>query len=142
MSSTDLFSVEENAKQWFAQYATAFIELASSGETVPTPLLAYFAVPLTMTTSTAHLTISTTEQLAAALGQELLALTEADYGGSQALDQVVRVLNERSVLIEATWARYNRAGGEFQRVRLLYLVARTAEGWRTTAVSMVEGEPR
>ncbi|GAA2281713.1 hypothetical protein GCM10010430_79630 [Kitasatospora cystarginea] len=137
MSRTDLSLVEENAKQWFERYATTFIELAGSGATDATPLLEYFAVPLTMTTSTAHLTVTTTEQLTAALGQEILALCEADYGSSQALDQMIRVLNDRSALIEVTWARYTRAGSEFQRTRVLYLVARTAEGWRITAASVL-----
>ncbi|MEK2475796.1 hypothetical protein [Streptomyces noursei] len=137
MSRTDRSPVEESAKQWFERYATTFIELAGSGATQAASLLGYFAVPLTMTTSAAHLTLTTTGQLTAALGQELIALREADYGSSQALDQVVRGLNDRSVLIEVTWARYNRSGSEFQRTRVLYLVARTADGWRITAASVL-----
>ncbi|WP_373560438.1 hypothetical protein [Streptomyces sp. Ag109_G2-15] len=61
------------------------------------------------------------------------ALRDADYGGSKALDPVVRVLNERAAQIEVTWARQDSQGREFQRVRVLYLAARTDAGWRTVA---------
>jgi hypothetical protein len=46
---------------------------------------------------------------------------------------MVRGLNERAAEIEVTWARQDRQGREFQRVRVLYLVARSDAGWRTVA---------
>ncbi|GGT13505.1 DUF6841 family protein [Streptomyces purpureus] len=38
-----------------------------------------------------------------------------------------------------TWARQDRQGREFQRVRVLYLVARTDAGWRTVASMILAG---
>ncbi|WP_326593304.1 DUF6841 family protein [Streptomyces sp. NBC_01294] len=49
----------------------------------------------------------------------------------------MRALNERSALIEVTWARHDSGGSEFQRVRVLYLAARTVAGWRTTASAIL-----
>ncbi|SOE06472.1 hypothetical protein SAMN06272765_7286 [Streptomyces sp. Ag109_G2-15] len=43
------------------------------------------------------------------------------------------MLNERAAQIEVTWARQDSQGREFQRVRVLYLAARTDAGWRTVA---------
>jgi hypothetical protein len=134
VSVTDLSPVEAEAKLWFDRYTATFVGLALSAEADPAPLLDYFAVPLTLTTAAAHTVIGTTEALLAGLGQELRAFREADYGGSTAHDPVVRALNERSVLIEVVWSRHDRAGAEFQRSRMLYLVARTPAGWRGTAV--------
>jgi hypothetical protein len=52
---------------------------------------------------------------------------------------VVRGLNERAAEIEVTWVRQDRQGREFQRVRVLYMVARTDAGWRTVASVILAG---
>ncbi|MFB7180009.1 hypothetical protein ACFCYI_20225 [Streptomyces sp. NPDC056257] len=137
MPHTDLSAVEADARAWFDQYVSTFIGLAAAGRTDPAPLLDYFSVPITMTTDAVHVVLASDETLAAALTNELQMLRDADYGGSTALDPQVRPLNERSALIEVTWARNDRAGREFQRVRVLYLAARTVAGWRTTASAIL-----
>ncbi|MFD9355115.1 hypothetical protein [Streptomyces sp. NPDC060031] len=133
MPHTDLSAVADDARAWFDQYVSTFIGLASAGRTDPAPLLAYFAVPITITTGAAHTVLGSGEALTAGLAHELRTLRDADYGGSTAVDPEVRALNERSALIEVTWVRNDTAGREFQRVRVLYLAARTDAGWRTTA---------
>ncbi|MEV6734032.1 MULTISPECIES: hypothetical protein [unclassified Streptomyces] len=133
MPHTDLSAVEDDVRAWFDQYVSTFIGLASAGRTDPAPLLGYFAVPITMTTSAAHAALTSGETLSAGLANELQSLRDADYGGSTALDREVRALNQRSALIEVTWVRNDSVGAEFQRVRVLYLVAKTDAGWRTTA---------
>ncbi|MBL1086489.1 hypothetical protein JK359_31765 [Streptomyces actinomycinicus] len=90
-------------------------------------------MPISMTTGTAHTVLTSAEALSQGLGHELRALRNADYGGSKALDPVVRALNERATEIEVTWARQDRQWREFQRVRALFLAARTDAGWRTVA---------
>lgn len=133
MPHTDLSVVETDVRAWFDQYVTTFIGLAASGRTDPAPLLDYFSVPITMTTDAAHVVLASDAALAAGLAHELQTLRDAGYGGSTAIDPQVRALNERSALIEVTWARSDSTGREFQRVRVLYLAARTVAGWRTTA---------
>lgn len=137
MPHTDLSAVEADARAWFDQYVTTFIGLAAAGRTDPAPLLDYFAVPLTMTTDTAHSVVTSTAELVGGLTHELQTLRDADYGGSKALDLDVRALNERSTLIEVTWVRNDSSGREFQRVRVLYLAAGTDAGWRTTASAIL-----
>ncbi|MEU9163526.1 hypothetical protein AB0D29_25080 [Streptomyces sp. NPDC048424] len=137
MPHTDLSAVEADVRAWFDQYVSTFIGLASAGRTDPAPLLDYFSVPITMTTDAVHVVLASDGALAAALANELQTLRDADYGGSTALDPQVRALNERSALIEVTWARNDSGGREFQRVRVLYLVARTVAGWRTTASAIL-----
>lgn len=139
MPHTDLSAVAADAGAWFDRYVTTFIGLAADGRTDPAPLLEFFAVPITMTTDAVHLVLSTEEALTAGLTSELQSLRDADYGGSTALDLEVRALNERSVLIEVTWARNDSTGAEFQRVRVLYLAARTVAGWQTTASAILSG---
>lgn len=134
---TDLSAVEADARAWFDEYVTTFIGLAAAGRTDPAPLLDYFAVPITMTTDGAHTVLTSGAALVAGLTHELQTLREAGYGGSEALDLEVRALNERSALIEVTWARSDGSGREFQRVRVLYLAARTDDGWRTTASAIL-----
>jgi hypothetical protein len=133
MTNTDLAAVANEAQAWFDSYVETFIGLAAKGSTDPAPLLDYFSVPISMTTGTAHTALTSAEALSQGLAHELRALRDADYGGSKALDPVVRVLNERAAQIEVTWARQDSQGREFQRVRVLYLAARTDAGWRTVA---------
>ncbi|MFD4869599.1 hypothetical protein [Streptomyces sp. NPDC058412] len=137
MPHTDLSAVEADVRTWFDQYVSTFIGLAAVGRTDPAPLLDYFSVPITMTTDAVHVVLASVDTLAAALTNELQMLRDADYGGSTALDPQVRVLNERSALIEVTWARNDSGGREFQRVRVLYLAARTVAGWQTTASAIL-----
>ncbi|MEU9083469.1 hypothetical protein [Streptomyces sp. NPDC048357] len=137
MPHTDLSAVEADVRTWFDQYVSTFIGLAAAGRTDPAPLLDYFAVPITMTTDAVHVVLASGDTLAAALTNELQTLRDADYGGSTALDPHVRALNQRSALIEVTWARNDSGGREFQRVRVLYLAARTVAGWRTTASAIL-----
>ncbi|MFF4429631.1 hypothetical protein ACFYZ4_10730 [Streptomyces sp. NPDC001513] len=137
MPHTDLSAVEADVRTWFDQYVSTFIGLAAAGRTDPAPLLDYFSVPITMTTDAVHVVLASVDTLAAALTNELQMLRDADYGGSAALDPQVRVLNERSALIEVTWARNDSGGREFQRVRVLYLAARTVAGWQTTASAIL-----
>ncbi|MFE9929668.1 hypothetical protein [Streptomyces sp. NPDC005533] len=137
MPHTDLSTVEADVRAWFDQYVSTFVGLAEAGGTDPAPLLAYFSVPITMTTDAVHVVLASEETLAAALTNELQMLRDADYGGSKALDPQVRALNERSALIEVTWARHDKGGREFQRVRVMYLAARTVAGWRTTASAIL-----
>ncbi|WP_327412077.1 DUF6841 family protein [Streptomyces sp. NBC_01233] len=137
MPHRDLSAVEADVRSWFDQYVSTFIGLAAAGRTDPAPLLDYFAVPITMTTDAAHMVLTSTDALTAGLANELQALRDAGYGGSTALDHQVRALNERSALVEVTWARNDTGGREFQRVRVLYLAARTVAGWRTTASAIL-----
>ncbi|MER6317185.1 hypothetical protein ABT237_25985 [Streptomyces sp. NPDC001581] len=137
MPHTDPSAVEADVRTWFDQYVSTFIGLAAAGRTDPAPLLDYFSVPITMTTDAVHVVLASVDTLAAALTNELQMLRDADYGGSAALDPQVRVLNERSALIEVTWARNDSGGREFQRVRVLYLAARTVAGWQTTASAIL-----
>ncbi|MFF2146809.1 hypothetical protein [Kitasatospora sp. NPDC058190] len=139
MSTADLSRAETDAKQLFDRYAATFIELAAAGGSDPAPLLEYFAVPLTVTTGSAHTVLTSAEQLTAGLAHELAALRDLDYGGSQALDPAVRELNERAVTIEVSWARYDRSGAEFQRPRVFYFLARTPDGWRITTSAVLAG---
>ncbi|WP_329468323.1 DUF6841 family protein [Streptomyces sp. NBC_01431] len=139
MTQTDLAAVANEAHAWFEGYVETFIELAANGSTDPAPLLDYFSVPISMTTGTAHTVLASAEALTQGLAHELRALRDADYGGSTALDPVVRGLNERAAEIEVTWARQDRQGREFQRVRVLYLTARTDAGWRTVASVILAG---
>lgn len=128
-----LSAVEAEVRAWFDRYVSTFIGLAAAGETDPTPLLDYFAVPISMTTDAAHVVLTSSDALAAGLAQELRTLRDAGYGGSTALDHEIRALNERAVLVAVTWVRHDSGGREFQRVRVMYLVAQTDAGWRTTA---------
>nr|MDT0516155.1 hypothetical protein [Streptomyces sp. DSM 41633] len=137
MPHTDLSAVEADVRTWFDQYVSTFIGLAAAGRTDPAPLLDYFDVPITMTTDAAHMVLASTDALTAGLTNELQTLRDADYGGSAALDLQVRALNGRSVLVEVTWVRNDSGGREFQRLRVLYLVARTVAGWRTTASAIL-----
>ncbi|MDX3537629.1 hypothetical protein PV721_25315 [Streptomyces sp. MB09-01] len=137
MPHKDLSAVEADVRTWFDQYVSTFIGLAAAGRTDPAPLLDYFSVPITMTTDAAHMVLATTDALAAGLANELQTLRDADYGGSTALDLQVRALNERSAVVEVTWSRNDSGGREFQRVRVLYLAARTVAGWRTTASAIL-----
>ncbi|WP_412075211.1 hypothetical protein ACLF6K_04240 [Streptomyces xanthophaeus] len=141
LPDTGLSAVEAEARAWFDQYVSTFVGLAAAGESDPAPLLDYFAVPISMTTDAAHVVLTSADALVSGLSQELRTLRDAGYGGSTALDPEVRALNERCVLIEVTWARNDTGGREFQRVRVLYLVARTDAGWRTTASAVLSPAP-
>jgi len=135
--STDLSLAERDAQQVFDRYTAVFIQSAASGDLDPRPLSAFLALPVIFTSDEGHLTATTVEQLAALTVQELRQLRENDYGGTDILTKSVRALNACAVVIEITWVRRDVRGQEFQRSGSHYLMARTDDGWRIVAVSLV-----
>lgn len=131
--------IESDVHRWFFEYVETFIRCASSPSPDVEALQRYFHAPTWMTTDTVFLSIGTREQVGAILGNELSQLAKADYGGSQAIDPVIQVFNQRSAMVTVTWARSDRNGVEFQRMRVSYVVACTDLGWKIVA-SAVHGK--
>jgi hypothetical protein len=138
MTTNDISAVEKAVRTWFDEYVDTFIDLATASSVDPIPLLKYFATPISMTTSASHFAVTDSAILIVGLRQELESLQAANYGGSTAVDPMVRVLNDRAALVEVTWVRHDRGGKEFQRMRMLYLVAATDVGWRIQALCEIK----
>jgi len=72
------------------------------------------------------------------IGGEIRRLRHAHFAGSTLDKCDIKVLNAQAALVDAVWLRED-AAGVVARFSVVYLVARTAKGWRiTSAVDLSE----
>jgi hypothetical protein len=83
--------------RWFGEYLDAFAA-CGRGERDTASLLAYYAVPLLLTTDGGFFTLTSDEQVVAAVQQQVDGMREAGYHRSEILGSELTVLNSTSAL--------------------------------------------
>jgi len=124
-----------NLSQWFGEYLDAFAA-CGRGESDTSLLLAYYGVPLLLTTGDAFFALTSDDQVIAVLQQQVVALRAAGYARSEILDSDVTVLNARSALYRGTFSRRTTGGGEINRLTATYLVTDGATGRRISVLAV------
>ncbi len=120
---------------WFGQYLEAFAA-CGRGETEVGSLLAYYGVPLLLTTDGVFLALTTDDQVVAAVQQQIDGMRAAAYSRSEVLDSEVAVLNSKSALYHGTFSRQMGDGTEISRLTATYLLTDGAAGRRISVLAV------
>lgn len=119
--------------QWFGEYLDAFAA-CGRGERDTDSLLAYYGVPLLVTTDEGFFALTSDAQVVAVMRQQVDGLRAAGYGRSEPLGSEVTVVNSTSALYRGTYSWQNSDGAEIRRVTLTYLVTDGPAGRRISAL--------
>jgi hypothetical protein len=121
--------------RWFGGYLDAFAA-CGRGERDTASLLAYYGVPLLLTTDDGFFALTSDDQVVAAAGQLVGGIRADDYDHSEVLDSEATVLNSTSALYRGTFSRRRRDGGEISRLTVTYLVTDGSVGRRISALAV------
>jgi hypothetical protein len=121
--------------QWFGEYLNAFAA-CGRGESGTASLLAYYGVPLLLTTDDGFFALTSGDQVVAAVQQQVDGMRASGYGRSEILDSEVTVLNSTSALYRGTFSRHRSDGGEISRLTATYLVTDGPMGRRISALAV------
>jgi hypothetical protein len=122
-----------DVSRWFDEYLDAFAA-CGRGERDPASLLAYYGVPLLLTSDRGMLALTSDDQVAAAVRPQVEEMRAAGYDRSEVLDREVTVLNATSAIYRGTFSRRRRDGAEISRLTVTYLVTDGAAGHRISAL--------
>jgi len=121
--------------QWFDEYLEAFAA-CGRGESETDSLLAYYGVPLLLTTDDGFFALTSDDQVVSAVQQQVDGMRAAGYFGSEILGSEVTVLNSTSALYLGTFLRHRSDGGEISRLTATYLVTDGAAGRRISVLAV------
>jgi len=106
------------------------------GEKDTDVLLAYYGVPLVLTTDGGSIALTSNEQVVTAVQQQVDGMRAADYNRSEILGSEVTVLNSTSALYRGTFSRHRSDGSEIGRLTATYLVTDGAVGRRFSVLAV------
>jgi hypothetical protein len=124
-----------NVSSWFDEYLEAFAA-CGRGEKDTATLLAYYGVPLLLTTDVGFFALTSGDQVVAAVRQQVEGMRAADYARSEILSSEVTVLNSKSALYQGTFSRQKSDGGEISRLTATYLVTDGPAGRRICVLAV------
>jgi hypothetical protein len=122
-----------DVSRWFGEYLNAFAA-CGRGESDTASLLAYYGVPLLVTTDDGFAPLTSDDQVVAVMQQQVDGMRAAGFGRTEVLGSEVTVLNSTSALYRGTFSRQRRDGGEIGRPTLTYLVTDGPAGRRISAL--------
>jgi hypothetical protein len=101
-----------DVSRWFGEYLDAFAA-CGRGEHDTASLLAYYGVPLLLTTDDGCFALTSDDQVAAAAQQQVDGMRAADYDHSEVLhfEVEVTILNATSALYRGTFSRQRATVG-------------------------------
>jgi hypothetical protein len=121
--------------RWFGEYLDAFAS-CGRGDSDTASLLAYYGVPLLLTTDAGVFALTSGDQVVAAVQRQVDGMRAAGYSHSEILSSEVTVLNSTSALYRGTFSRLRSDGGEINRLTATYLVTVGAVGHRISALAV------
>jgi hypothetical protein len=121
--------------RWFSEYLDAFAA-CGRGEKDAAFLLAYYGVPLLLTTDDEFFALMSGDQVVAAVQQQVDGMRAAGYARTETLGSEVTVLNATSALYRGTFSRRRSDGGEIGRLTATYLVTSGAAGRRISVLAV------
>jgi hypothetical protein len=124
---------DNDVRRWFGEYLEAFAA-CGRGDGSATSLLAYWGVPLLLTTDHGFVALTSEDQVVAAARQQIDGMRAANYDHTDVFHSDVTVLNGTSALFrgELSWVRGD--GVEISRPTVSYLVTDGPLGRRISAL--------
>lgn len=126
---------DDDVRRWFDEYLDAFAA-CGRGERDTASLLAYYGVPLLVTTDDGCYALTDGDRVVAVVQQQIDRLRAADYAGTEALHSEVTLLNATSALNRETLSWRRRDGSEIGRVTMTYLLTDWPDGRRLSAFAV------
>jgi hypothetical protein len=123
----------DDVSQWFGEYLDAYTA-CGRGERDTDELLAYYGVPLLVTTDDGVFALTSDDQVLEVMRHQVDGMRVAGYARSEALGSEVTVLNSTSALYRGTYSWQKSDGAEIRRVTLTYLVTDGPAGRRISAL--------
>jgi hypothetical protein len=124
-----------DVSRWFGEYLDAFAA-SGRGERDTASLLAYYGVPLLLTTDQGFFVLTSDDQVVAAVQQQVDGMRAAGYQRSEILASEVTVLNSTSALYRGTFSRRRSDGSEISRLTASYLVTNGVAGRRISVLAV------
>ena len=119
---------------WFGKYLSAFAACGRGESDDLDALLAFYGVPLVLTTDAAALVLATKDEVLSTIRQQIDSMRAADYHRSDTLSSELKPLNATTALHTAEFSRRRRDGTEIGRLRATYLITAGADGHRISAL--------
>ena len=126
---------DNDVRQWFGEYLSAFAA-CGRGESGAASLLAYYGVPLLVTTDDGFYALTSDDQVVAVAQQQLDGMRAASYDHSEILGAEITVLNSASALCRQTFSRHRRDGSQIGRLTATYLLTDGPAGRRISALAV------
>jgi hypothetical protein len=123
----------DDVSRWFGEYLDAYAA-CGRGERDTGSLLAYYGVPLLVTTDEGFFALTSDDQVVAVMQQQVDGMRASGYARSEALGSEVTVVNSTSALYRGTYSWQQSDGAEIRRVTLTYLVTDGPAGRRISAL--------
>jgi hypothetical protein len=125
----------DDVSRWFGEYLDAFAA-CGRGERDTSSLLAYYGVPLLVTTGDGFFAVTSDDQVVAVLQRQVDGMRDAAYDHSELVYSDVSVLNATSALYRGTFSRQRSDGSEINRLTATYLVTDGAAGRRISLLAV------
>jgi len=125
----------QDVERWFGEYLAAYAA-CGRGERETESLLAYYGVPLLITTDDGFFPLAGAEQVVAGVRPQIAAMRQAGFDRSEVLGTEVTVLNATSALLRGrfSWQRADRT--EINRPTVSYLVTDGPAGRRISVLAV------
>jgi hypothetical protein len=125
----------DDVTRWFGEYLDAFAS-CGRGESKAASLLAYYGVPLLLSTDETFVALTSEDQVLAMAQQQIDGMLAADYDHSDVVASEVTPLNATSALYDGTFSRERADGTEISRLTVTYLVTDGSAGRRISALAL------
>jgi len=121
--------------RWFREYLSTFAS-CGRGENEAAGLLAYYGVPLLVSTDEGFVALTTGDEVAAMAQRQVAGMRAAEYDHSDVLDFELSLLNTVTALCRGNFSRRHRDGTEIGRLTATYLVTGTPDSRRISALAV------
>jgi hypothetical protein len=123
-----------DVRTWFDEYLGAFAACGRGDTDELRPLLAYYGVPLLLSTDEAAVALTSDDEVLNALRQQVDGMRADGYDRSETLSSDFIPINRTSVLHAAEFSRRRADRSEIGRLRVTYLITAGAGGRRISAL--------
>jgi hypothetical protein len=124
-----------DVSRWFGEYLDAYAA-CGRGERDTASLLAYYGVPLLVTTDDGFFALTTGDHVVGVVQQQIDGMRAAAYDRTEILGSEVTVLNSASALYRGTFSRQRSDGSEIGRLTMTYLLTDGPAGRRISAFAV------
>lgn len=129
---------ERDVRDWFGEYLDAYAA-CGRGDRETSSLLAYYGVPLVITSDAGCFALTAGEQVIAAIQPQIDAMRAAGYARSELRHATVTVLNARSATYRGTFSRQRADGSEINQLTVTYVITDGAAGRRISVLAVHGG---